>query len=89
MTVSRGVGSAALITVQISMPVKTQINHYQENRCGGRLTCLSYLIAFDDIEGDIPIDIERFESDPDEDLRSQGTTNAEAIGFHSGRGVCG
>jgi len=46
-------------------------------------------MTFDHIESDIPIDIERFESDPEDDLQSQGTTNAEAIGFHSGRGVCG
>jgi len=32
----------------------------------------------------MPIYIERFESDPEEDLQSQGTTNAEVIGFHSG-----
>ncbi len=27
----------------------------------------------------MPIDIERFESDPEEELKPQGTTNAEVI----------
>jgi len=36
-------------------------------------------ITCDYIDVDMPIDIERFESDPEEELKQQGGTNAEVI----------